>query len=468
MFRAVCRTARRGQFEVLNRLTALGMDIHLENSERLTPLNEATLAGDINAMEILIKAGARSNDSSLQIASRRLHAEGIALLQAHGHDTQWPSDLLGGRPALAELCHAAHGSGPSWERLVEDTMGKLTPLLGPSWKFEGGRTVLHLIIDNPTSAIPILRAFLRVSKLVHNPRRDDEYLYVDLATGLHYSPTMYVKHRCPGKSERERTELTALLKSAQFTDRYYAKTGQQPHGYQGLPETLQREVEEQAQMDWKNDMEMRRAEMLSRNQMRLNEEANQLSLFHLESQGRKKLELDEQHNAAQQRQIIWQHSTELVHTKQIGETQLYTQKQLQRAEISALEQTQGLQANHAKVMANQALDTQRRLANQEYDDTQRKAQLALEMGRRQQEQQVQHQQRTAQLTLEMGRKKQEQETQHRTRLMRVQGEMQMKQQEQDIQHQSRLMLMQSERMEMVLAAQHRAAGRGEVLTIDES
>ncbi|KAK4443391.1 hypothetical protein QBC34DRAFT_337030 [Podospora aff. communis PSN243] len=316
MFQAVCRAARCGQTDVLLHLVHLGVDIHLETSDRNTPLSNATSDGDITAMKTLLAAGAPPNDGSLQIAARRLDIDGVSLLQQHGHDTQWPSDRFGGRPALAELCRSARGSGASWEKRVENTMEKLKPLLDHNWKFDN-KTILHLILENPESAVPILRAFLKVSKLIYSPSRDDNYLYVD-ARGLHYSPTMYVKHRCPGKSDAEKSQLIDLLKSAQFRDRYYNPGGKQPEGYTGLPEALQQAVDEERQARLKQEQEIRRAEEMANAQRSINERSNQATLQMINSQASARLENDKRHTDWQNRQAALQQQREVVHTVNMG------------------------------------------------------------------------------------------------------------------------------------------------------
>jgi len=209
------------------------------DSAGLTPLCHATAAGNIDAMKILIEAGADVNDGSLHIAARNLDITCIKFLKNHDHDAGYPCIALDGRPPLAELCYAARGSGPRWEYRVELAIREFIPLHDVHrWRSLDGKTVLHLAIDNPTSAYPILGAFLRVSQLWRNPNRDDDYLYIDTGNYMCYSLTQYVNRLCPGKSSEERASLIHLLKSNQFVDRFYSEFGAQPMGAVGLPKEL--------------------------------------------------------------------------------------------------------------------------------------------------------------------------------------------------------------------------------------
>jgi hypothetical protein len=119
---------------------------------------------------------------------------------------------LGGRTPAAELCLAADGSGQEWERVVKQTMRLLFPWPNASRKFED-KTVLHLAIENLKAAVSVLRCVLEVTELRLQPARDEDYLFIDKRTRLHYSPTKYVEYLCPNKSALEKAELIALLKA---------------------------------------------------------------------------------------------------------------------------------------------------------------------------------------------------------------------------------------------------------------
>lgn len=252
-------------------------------------------------MTTLIKAGAKPNDGSLHIASRKPDLECMRLLKSANHDVQWPAAIFDGRTPLAELCRGASGSGAKWAKTVQEAMELLQPLVDHSWRFQGGRTVLHLAIDNASAAVPVVRALLHVSRPWRSASRDDDYLFDDTAgTGFFYSPTNYVEILCQDKPADERQELVRLLRAARFADRYFAPLGaDQPAGAVGLPVAQYEAGEAERLAARAHTRELRRAAELAALQARAAGELQEAALRHADERAER--ELGHARRAAEQR-----------------------------------------------------------------------------------------------------------------------------------------------------------------------
>lgn len=244
-------------------------ELQVADSVGLTPLCYATARGNTEAMRTLIEAGAAVDEGSLHIAARNLDTVGIKLLRAHGHDIYYPSPIFDGCPPLAELCPAAHGSGPRWESKLEAAIRELTPLLDHQWRSIHGKSIIHLAIDNPASAPAILNSLLRVSQARRSASRDEDYLYIDFSNDICYSPMQYVDRLCTEKTTEGCVSLVHLLKAHQFVDRYFAKFGAQPVGAVGLPKELEAVHNQEKQADWKQQQELRRLAVAEAQRVRL-------------------------------------------------------------------------------------------------------------------------------------------------------------------------------------------------------
>lgn len=307
------------------------MDIDFEETTGRTPLHIATENRNLDCMSVLLKAGAKPDDGSLHVAARSVDVESIALLKKHGHDVLCPVDLFNGRTPVAELCRNASGLGPRWSKSMQEAMKLLMPFPPASWKFDG-KTVLHLAIDNPSSAAPILGSLLYLSRVRESPTKDDDYLFTD--GGLQYSPTMYVHHLCPSKSDEEKKELTKSLAMHRFVDRYFSEDGPQPQYATGLPQALRDAIVAEKQADWKHKQELRRAQLLAEHQFKVTDEMNGKVLQHQDARNQREIDM----------------------IKRRGDAQFENQQRTQTSSYSHQERLVDLKINGQRRGAEQALE----------------------------------------------------------------------------------------------------------------
>lgn len=402
---AMHMAASQGRIEVMRSLINLGADLDLRNSDGYTPLCLATSSRNMEAMMLLIGSGAPPNDGSLQIAARLPDLDAIRLLKESNHDVHWPCESFGGRPPLAELCFGGCGQGPIWERDIKDAMQLLLPLLDHQWKFDG-KTILHLAIDNDSSSILLVRAFLNISQIWRSPSRNDDYLFID-SRSLCYSPTKYVELLCRSKPVGERTGLIELLKTVGRFDppRFYAETGDQPSGSCGLPEPLAATMREERQAEWKKQQELRRQDEMAEHQDKKNEELNRRALQRLEKEAEEEMRLN-QRKAQLQRaedkkkfELIREHH-ERLEAQQLEAAQrqadqniaqeLRRQNAMQQSQMQHLAERQRLEAAHETSLHEQKLQTQGRALMLESSHMERR-----------QEQEHKHQARMMRMQIEM-------------------------------------------------------------------
>lgn len=305
-----------GRSRILRRLISMGAKFDIESSDGWTPLYLATSQGDVSSMTILLEAKSNLNDGSMHVAARMANAECVSLLQQHGHDPQWPMDRLGGRSPLAELCFAGNSSGKSWERSVQETMKRLVPSMDHDAEFKG-KTVLHLAIDNPHAAVPIVQSFLRVSNVRLHPKKDDDYLFHDTKTDLYYSPSMYVELLCTSKPVGEKKELIDLLETHKFTKRYFGQFDkEQPSGACGFPPSLEKLIEEKRLADWKLKEENER-----------NEERHRQELRRAEARAQREIELAQMKSEVEVRQLATTQNMEQSHHQILAAQRLESKRQ---------------------------------------------------------------------------------------------------------------------------------------------
>lgn len=342
--------AQQCRITVLRALVARGVETGIRDSAGFTPLCHAASLGSLEAMRALVDSNSHApDDGSLHIAARMANPDQVSLLIQRGHDVSWPSERLGGRTPAAELCLAADGSGQKWERAVKQTMRFLFPWPNASRSFDG-KTVLHLAIENPKAAVSVLRCVLELTDLRLQPARDEDYLFVDKGTRLHYSPTKYIEYLCPRKSALEKAALIALLKTHDLKDRFFAPIGRpQPPGAEGLPSDIQKEVDEQELASLKYDQEMKREDEMARKKAQISEEARLQMLRHMESQAQMEIELARKKSEVEVSDLAKKQSMNLEYQEEAASSQLHSQRLLDNQILSQTRALKNVQLDHKKL-----------------------------------------------------------------------------------------------------------------------
>jgi hypothetical protein len=255
-------------------------DVSHRDRESRSALFYASRNGDQETVKMLIQAGARSDDGSLHEAAREAHLEIVSLMLSAGHDADFPSSLHSdggyGRTALEELClKAARRDGDgAWDTRLRETIGLLLPRQGNQMEKGGGKSILHLALDNE-HALDVTEAFLgfpQVWKSINEP----VHQYEDPA-GFVYSATKYVEHFHRGPTGTVE-KLDRLLREKRCHDRYYSRVGEQPEDGVGIPEDIAAEMARKRQLERESKEEMERLDALAARPQEIKIQNHQLEL----------------------------------------------------------------------------------------------------------------------------------------------------------------------------------------------
>ncbi|KUJ18859.1 uncharacterized protein LY89DRAFT_683707 [Mollisia scopiformis] len=313
-----------GQNSTLERLIKLKFDLTHRDWEDHSPLFFASRNGHLETARILIEAGAAGNDGSLHEAAREAHPELITLLLANGHRDDYPSSVHAdgdfGRTPLEELCQNATSGTENWPKRVHASIAQLFSAQVANIPKSGGKTMLHLALENRNSPIDVTRELLSFPS-VWEKINDPVYLYTD-EQGYVYSPTKYVELLFSLEDPEKCTALTKLLKARKCKDRFYAHTVDQPPGAVGLPEEVAEAVNKQKRADHEQREELKRREEVAARQRALDDvdhvrnqaslrEKHQLTMRQLKEQE------DTERQVAQDKQILAvRHAQELQRKRQ--------------------------------------------------------------------------------------------------------------------------------------------------------
>jgi hypothetical protein len=265
---------------VLKRLIELDIDPSLRDSQSHSALFYAARNGHKEAAELLIQAGAKSDDSSLHEAARAAHPTIVETLLTAGHRANFPSVLHAdgrfGRTALEELClNAVPGKEEDWAKKLHQTIALLLPTDGTTVGKTDQKTMLHLSLDSEHS-VSILRILLEFPAVWENINHP-VHLYKD-EQGYIYSLTKYLQHFCHNKDPDTQQTLLTLLRAKKCEDCFYAPTVTQPEGACGLPEEIAAAVSKQVRLDHEHNEELKRLNAIAAHQRFIEDEDNRRSL----------------------------------------------------------------------------------------------------------------------------------------------------------------------------------------------
>ncbi|KAL8727591.1 MAG: hypothetical protein Q9166_005940 [cf. Caloplaca sp. 2 TL-2023] len=213
--------ASSGRAEIVSNLLQAGADPGVHDGTDRSPLEYATMAGDIQSMKYIIQRKINGSevltdellDESLHVAARNLDFAASKLLLEHNFRADLPGPIhAGGRTALGEACRMGDATADSFQlKKVLGLLCKTTTDL--KFRIHGKSRVL-LALDNasPTRMATALLAS-------HRAIREDlnEGFNIFSKGSYRYSLTAYVRHfRCME---------TPAHRSHDFTERCCARDG---------------------------------------------------------------------------------------------------------------------------------------------------------------------------------------------------------------------------------------------------
>lgn len=255
------------------RLIEIGIDISHRDVVKHSALFYASRNGHLQTAEILIDAGALENDGSLHEAAREGHPSLIKLLKEKKHRVDFPSAIHAdgqfGRTPLEELCLNAKSGAEDWQKRIHESMSLLLPDKISKIPKDGGRTMLHLALENNESSVDVTRELLSFPFIWENIN-DPIYLFTN-EQGYVYSSTKYVEHHFATSDPTRCHQLNQLLHSRKCKDRFYAHTVTQPEGATGLPDEVAEAVNKQKRADHEQREELKRREETATKQRALDD-----------------------------------------------------------------------------------------------------------------------------------------------------------------------------------------------------
>lgn len=213
----------------------------MKNTAERTPLWYASQGNDLEAVSILLDAGASTNDGSLHEASLCFHNDVILKLLTAGHEVDFRSHLYGGRTPLGELCYNATSTPsyhPSKSTSMESTIQTLV-LYGANIEQQHlGKSLLLIALDGP---VPVPATKILLGCIMQKHINDDFNLLTDKA-GFTYSPTMYITKGLCKSPKKHQKELRMLLETSNCNDRFFNTNPllPQPKDSVGQPSHIQK------------------------------------------------------------------------------------------------------------------------------------------------------------------------------------------------------------------------------------
>jgi ankyrin repeat protein len=236
--------SREGRHKIVSALLERGSDADARDIWNKSPLFYASACVSGEAIVKTLAERTLKNDGSLHEAARELSIVVVRVLLAFDHDPNFPSRLHGGRNALGELCLNASVETASQRSNLRHVLRILLAKgANPKFRARNEKSVVNLALDNAYSALPITEALLETE--VWQDLNNQEHIYRDSASGLHYSLYSYVD-RLPSPARSPiKQQLLDLLRDKACLPVYYSESPLQPVGATGIPPATAKLVEKQ-------------------------------------------------------------------------------------------------------------------------------------------------------------------------------------------------------------------------------
>lgn len=325
-----------------------------KNSFGHSALLYASVNGDLNSVNIILKSKPPKDDGSVHEATRQLYGGVVEALLKVGHDPDFTSTRHGGRTPLGELCLFGNATeNPNGlERVLNALVKqKVDPL--KKWR---KKTMLFLVLDNVIDAVPMLEKLLErlFNKIINhkaNLAEEDGYIY---------SATMYIKKGLLQAPEGHGEKLLELLEDHGAEDRYYAVKAdyEQPSDAVNMPSSLvkiheekmirlrkirEREEDFDADMDRlriKHKIKMGNTEEEEFQKMALMQQRQDIKLEHYDQLVEHKLKgMNEV--ASMKSDLKWKHDTEArIERQRVAEEKSAARREEHQAKMRDMDQEQ--------------------------------------------------------------------------------------------------------------------------------
>ncbi|KAK6337894.1 hypothetical protein TWF696_001372 [Orbilia brochopaga] len=365
--------AKKSRVDVVSKLLQSKAKVTARDRFDRSALFYASRNGDLESVNLFLKAKAPTNDGSLHEAAKNLHAEVCAALIKGKHSPNFPSskEQHQGRTALQEMCLMCDASNDI--TLVEETIKALTKGKPNVLEKSREKNALFLALDN-AHPVPITKALLDSIMWEYINDKANTYVEADPETGTKYffSPTTYISRGFSQGPESENVKLLELLHDKRCGDRYYAEEGaEQPENAVGIPP----EILEAEKKRKDHEEKLRKKEM-----------EHQLKLLHAKQEA----ELKEEIERSKHEEKMFR-DDELTQQKLDQKQMLHHQQLIQDAEKAAQKQNIMASTNDLKIAMQQQADAakQRSLqARADFEAKQKERMAQLKASAMQQEQEL--------------------------------------------------------------------------------
>ncbi|KAJ6258604.1 hypothetical protein Dda_6651 [Drechslerella dactyloides] len=365
--------AKKSRGDVVTKLLQAKAKISARDRFDRSALFYASRNGDLETVNVLIKAKAPANDGSLHEAAKKLHSEVVAALIKGKHSPSFPSskEQHQGRTALQEMCLKCDASNDV--TAVEDTIKAIVKGKPNVLEQSRGKNALFLALDN-AHPVPISKALLDSVMWEHINDKEDVYIEADPETGTKYyfSPTMYVARGFSQGPEKDNMMLLEILRDKRCVDRYYAQEGaEQPENAEGMPKEIL-------------DAEKKRKDHEEKLQQK--EMEHQIKLLHAKQDAQVKEEIERSKHEEKMFR-----DEELTQSKLDQKQMLHHQQLIQDAEKAAQKQNIMANTHHLKMQMQEQVDAAKHRtlqARAEFDAKQKERMAMLKSSAMQQEQEL--------------------------------------------------------------------------------